>query len=205
MSHRLDRSVPTETRAEPALLMAGVASAALGIQMSSSTSDKGGVLLRLRTNQSGFGLVELLISLTILNVGLLALVASLNSGALALRRAGATSTATALADARLEYFRSLLYEPIATDAPGSDSLYTGAAPSGTAVTSGCTGTTEQCDPIRSVTGPDGKAYRLDTYVTLQTPSGGRELKLVRVIVRDGSNLSKELVRAESTFDVSTGA
>lgn len=205
MRHWVDRSVPTDAQASPRLLMVSDASAASGIQMSSPMSDRGGVLLRLRTNQSGFGLVELLISMVVLNVGLLALVASFNSGALALRRAEAVSTATALADARLEYFRSLLYEPIATDAPGSDSLYTGAAPTGTAVTSGCTGTAAQCSPIEPVTGPDGKSYRLDTYVTLQTPSGGRELKLVRVIVRDGNDLSKELVRVESTFDQSTGA
>jgi hypothetical protein len=31
------------------------------------------------------------------------------------------------------------------------------------------------------------------------------LKVVTVVVRDGTNLSKALVRAQSTFDRSTGA
>ena len=51
-----------------------------------------GLRQRLRAEE-GFGLVELMISLVVLNVGILAIVAGFNAGALALLRATETSTA----------------------------------------------------------------------------------------------------------------
>jgi hypothetical protein len=54
-------------------------------------------------------------------------------------------------------------------------------------------------------GADRKNYRVDTYITTSTPTGGRALKVVTVVVRDGGNLSaRPLYRAGSTFDQSTG-
>ena len=48
---------------------------------------------RLRS-EGGFGLLELLVSMTMLNIGILAIVAAFNSGALALKHAGEVSTAS---------------------------------------------------------------------------------------------------------------
>ena len=54
-----------------------------GIKALERPADRPGVRLRLRS-EKGFGLLELLMAMTILNVGILAIVAAFNSGALAL-------------------------------------------------------------------------------------------------------------------------
>jgi Tfp pilus assembly protein PilV len=52
-------------------------------------------------SEEGFGLIEVLIAIVMLNVGILALVAAFQSGAVALRRASHISTASTLADAQM--------------------------------------------------------------------------------------------------------
>jgi prepilin-type N-terminal cleavage/methylation domain-containing protein len=71
-------------------------------------------------------------------------------------------------------------------------------------TAPCTSVT----PTRTVTGADGKSYRVDTYVTWTTPENtsgttGRNVKLVTLVVRDPSTL-RAYARVSSTFDESTG-
>jgi len=61
----------------------------------------------LRRNEQGFGLVELLIALTVLAVGILGVASAFMSGMVTLRRAGQTATATALADRQLERYRGV--------------------------------------------------------------------------------------------------
>ena len=83
------------------------------------------VKVRLR-DEEGFGLVELLIAMLMLNIGILAIVASFNSGAVALRRASHVSTASALADQQMEAYRALLYSQIGLDTgqiAGLDNTY----------------------------------------------------------------------------------
>jgi len=65
-----------------------------------------GLVARLR-DQSGFGMLELLIAMVILNIGVFALVGVFNASAVAIRRAGDTSTAAAVADKQMELYRSL--------------------------------------------------------------------------------------------------
>jgi len=82
---------------------------------------------RLRS-EGGFSLVELVIAMTILNVGLTALLSALVSSSVTIRRAGRTTTAATLADAQLELYRALTYSAIALDstaAGAADSTYTG--------------------------------------------------------------------------------
>jgi hypothetical protein len=60
-----------------------------------------------------------------------------------------------------------------------------------------------------VTGPDNRAYRVDTYMVQEIPNEGgsnegRPVKKVTVVVRDGNNLTKVYARQVSTFDQSTG-
>jgi Tfp pilus assembly protein PilV len=72
-----------------------------------------------------------------------------------------------------------------------------------------------CTESRTVTGsttpasPDGRSYRVDTYVVqlAATVSGTiyRTRKQVTVVVRDGALLSHALIRETSIFDCSTGA
>jgi Tfp pilus assembly protein PilV len=62
--------------------------------------------LRLR-GEKGFGLIELLIAMVVLNIGILALVATFQAGALAISTSAATSNGTAVADKVMEVYRSM--------------------------------------------------------------------------------------------------
>jgi len=182
-----------------------------------AAADRSHVRVRLRSEQ-GFGLIELLMAMVMLNIGILAIVASFNSGIFALNQASKVSTASALADSQMELYRALTYPAIALDTTslaGVDNTYKcdsalgSSCPNSTSgeVTTTCSGSPlpNQCLPSRTTTGADRKNYRVDTYITTSTPTGGRALKLVTVVVRDGGRLSaRPLARVASTFDQSTG-
>ena len=72
------------------------------------------VYKRLR-QEAGFGLIELLMAMMILNIGILVVVAAFNSGIVTLRRSGMISNASVLADKQMELYRSLTYGAIALD------------------------------------------------------------------------------------------
>jgi prepilin-type N-terminal cleavage/methylation domain-containing protein len=64
-------------------------------------------------------------------------------------------------------------------------------------------------PTKTVTGADGRAYRVDTYVTWRqignsASTTGRLVKLVTVIVRDNASPYRKWARVDSSFDESTG-
>ena len=67
------------------------------------------------TSEAGFGLVELLIAMVILQVALLALVGAFGAGSVALGRASRANTAQALANQQMELYRSMTYDPIGLD------------------------------------------------------------------------------------------
>ena len=173
--------------------------------------------MRLRSEQ-GFGLIELLMAMVMLNIGILAVVGAFSSGMFALNRASKATTAAALADSQMELYRAITYPAIALDTTslaGVDNTYKcdsalgASCPNVTSgeVTTNCSGSPlpNECIPSRSAVGADRKKYRVDTYITTTTPTGGRPLKLVTVVVRDGNNLSaRPLTRVGSTFDQSTG-
>ena len=69
--------------------------------------------------EAGFGLIELVISMVVLQVALLALVGAFGSGAVALGRAGKVNTAATLADQQLELYRSMPYDAIGLDTAGA--------------------------------------------------------------------------------------
>jgi Tfp pilus assembly protein PilE len=176
-------------------------------------ADNWAVKVNLRTEE-GFGLIELLIAIVMLNVGILALVAAFNSGSLAIQRASHTATAATLADKQMELYRAQTYANIALDdaaktAAGGNSTYAGdLAYSATQVTKTCTGSPSavapECNPMRTpVTGPDHGTYRIDTFIVSYTPTGGRAIKQVTVVVRNSTTL-KTLARLMSTFDPTTG-
>ncbi len=160
----------------------------------------------LRKND-GFGLIELLLAMTMLNIGLLAVVAAFSSGIVQLNRASRVTTAAVMADGQMELYRALTHAAIRlepTSIPATAPYTTDQAYSGTQVTATCAGTPDECNASRQVTGADGKTYRLDTYIVSATPTGGRPLKKVTVVVRDFNNLSLTFARQISTFDPSTG-
>jgi Tfp pilus assembly protein PilE len=183
------------------------------------------VIVRLR-QEKGFGMIELLMAMTMLNIGILALVASFNSGAVALKRAGKTATAATLADAQMELYRALKYGSIALDDTTTktatdttyrnDAVIAGNVNSEVTTTTGCTASplTNECNPSRTIastSSPDHRVYRVDTYITSGPPTtaanpqpAGRDVKTVTVVVRDGRAPYAELARTQSTFDQSTG-
>jgi Tfp pilus assembly protein PilE len=165
--------------------------------------------------QGGFGLIELLMAITVLNIGILAVVAAFNSGIVTVRRSSMTATASVLADQQIELYRAVTYDQIALDTAslGSvdntykcDSVLGSSCPNSTSslVQVTCATVTDQCNPSRVVTGPDRHSYRIDTYILNDHPqSTSRTLRKVTVVVRDGRTLSKTLARETSTFDCST--
>ena len=183
-----------------------------GLEGAGPSADNESVIKRLLTRargQAGFGLIELIIALMILNIALLAIVGAFTASAVSLSRASRVSTATALANSHLELFRSLDYDEIelntddvntATDAtyrtePGWSTQVTDAA---------CVVASPWwCDASRAATGADGREYRIDTYVQSQTATGGRAVKWVTVVIRDPQALgARPLARVASTFDAS---
>lgn len=165
---------------------------------------------RLRVDQEGFGLIELLLAMVILNVGLLAIIASFQAGIITLGRASRVTTAAVIADQQMELYRAITYDSIrlasATipDTPPytSDPAYN----AGQIMTPTCSGPpySDECNASRAVTGADGKSYRLNTYIVPATPTGGRAVKQVTIVVRDEGNQSRVYVRQASSFDQSTG-
>lgn len=183
-------------------------------------ADETDVKARLHS-QEGFGLLELLVSMVMLNIGILAVVAAFNSGALALKRAGEVSTASVVADKQMELYRALKYTEIALDSASvttanTDTTYQcdvanmidPAGPCGGAnqqvqLVKTCSTMTPQCNPRQTVSGPDQRQYRVDTYVVSQTPPTGRAVKLVTIVVRRNSDM-QTLSRVSSSFDESSG-
>jgi type II secretory pathway pseudopilin PulG len=180
------------------------------------------VRVRLRSEQ-GFGLIELLMAMVMLNIGILAIVAAFNSGIVTLNRASRSSTAAALADKIMESYRATTYGCIYQNTPPTDSTYTGdTAYSGTyGLSTGSTCSSAPLPASSSQTGADHKNYRVDTYVvwscstgspsgtssapTCLTAGSGRPLKKGTVVVRDAAKLTaRPYTRLASTFDASTG-
>ena len=172
--------------------------------------------------EAGFGLIELLMAMVVLNVGILAVVAAFSSGSRALGRASQISTAASLADKQMESYRGLIYDNIvfitsewnsalADSTYTADTAYTSnmqnpVSPKGivpTLTTCPTNVPTTSCDPSYTTTGPDHRSYRVDTYLYYDAPGGGAQLKTVTVVVRSASDLSKYLARVTSTFDSST--
>jgi type II secretory pathway pseudopilin PulG len=193
----------------------------MGVERLKRDADSAHVHTRAR-DESGFGLLELLMAMVMLNIGILAIVAAFSSGNAALARANRVSTASALADKQLESYRGLIYDNIVFttsdwNAAIADSTYTGdtayttnmqapVAPKalvGTLTNCPTNVPTTSCDPSYTVTGPDHRAYRVDTYLYYDAPGGSAQLKTVTVVVRPTSGTTSAWARVTSTFDSST--
>src|SRR5881392_660084 len=84
-------------------------------------------IFQARLCEQGFGLIELLIAMTIMSIGILAVFAMFDSGMVQVRRASNVSTAAALADSEMEKYRALQFDAIgltSTGISGADSVYT---------------------------------------------------------------------------------
>ena len=169
---------------------------------------------RLRADEAGFGLIELLIAMVILNVGLLAIIASFQAGIVSLSRASRITTAAVIADQQMELYRAITYDSIrlaSSSIPGTapyttDPAYTCSGCSTQITAPACSGPPypDECNASRTVTGADNKNYLLNIYIRQTAPTGGRNVKQVTLIVRDNANQSRVYVRQASSFDQSTG-
>jgi len=79
-------------------------------------------------DESGFGLLELLIAMVVLNVGLFAVIGVFNGATVAIARASKVSSATAVADKQMEIYRSLMncaiwLDPASFPTKGAGSTY----------------------------------------------------------------------------------
>jgi Tfp pilus assembly protein PilV len=178
-------------------------------------------------DEHGFGLIELVIAMTVLNVGILAVFAGFSSGYTALRHSNSIANASVLADAQMERFRAVKFEGICVSTASTDTRYVAGGPEGTAVPTCVTADPALVALRDPVTGPDNRSYRLDTYLvwrcyrgTLTTSnpystatpgcitagvSMASPVKLVRVTVRDHASPNPVYLTQESTFDASTGS
>ncbi len=160
----------------------------------------------------GFGLVELVVAMAILNIGLLALLGAFVSGVTTTRHNSRVATASTLADSQLELYRALTYSNILLDTstiPATAPYTADVAYSATQVTGSCSGaiaSNPNCSATQTVTGPDHGTYEIDTYITSTTPANGRTAKQITVVVRDTTALSgPPLVRRTSIIDVSAAS
>ena len=151
--------------------------------------------------EGGFALIEMLIAIVVINIGLLAILLALTSGATTLRRSAETGTASAVADRQLERYRAVAFGSIYLDTASlaaTDATYQGdPAYSASQVNQVCGTLTPVCTPTQTVTGPDGRSYRVDTYIVSATPAGGTAVKQVTVVVRR-SGTTAPLARVVST-------
>jgi hypothetical protein len=181
-----------------------------------SPAHRGHPLLARLRREDGFGLIELLIAMTVLTVAIFATLAAFTSGMLALQRAARLSTAATLADTEIERMRAIRYCDIWLSGVPTTPPYTteGAYSSGAQVTAtACSGPAPE--PAIPATadriGGDGRTYRVDAYVVEGKPAdaGGeiamsRPMKTVTLVVRDPASSLRLLTRQSSTFDEATG-
>lgn len=122
-------------------------------------------------------LVEVLIAMVVMSIGVVALVAGLGSGILAVERGAKASTGGTLADQQMEAYRRLSFAAIATDTTSTaatDPTYTGdsavsGVPSWQQITATCPGsptvaTYYYCNPSRTTGQSNAATYRIDSYV-----------------------------------------
>lgn len=159
-------------------------------------------------DEHGFGMVELLAAMTILSVALLALMASYDGAFLAFHNSTKTSAAANIADNQLELVDTLSYAQIGLDqstyasVEASNATYTSdesdVVGSSTVHTiSGC-GTTANCLPVQTVTGSDGKAYTLETFVYDVANGASWSERTITAIVRDPNESGSPIVAEETT-------
>jgi type II secretory pathway pseudopilin PulG len=164
---------------------------------------------KLATCEGGFGLIELLIALTVMVIGITAIAAGFSSAMLSINRASRASTAGALADRQMEAYRKVPY---------ADSSLSPTCVSGTSAATDCFKTI----PPNPMLGADGRPYRVDAAIRFSCAVGtlggtvpgpatcagtgaSRPVKLVTVVVYDASTTTAtELFRETSTFDQATG-
>ena len=113
-----------------------------------------------------------------------------------------------LADKQMEIYRTIAYSCVYLTSATGDTTYSGdSAYSASQVTAAdcspnTTPPTSATTASQTVTGPDSLSYRIDTYIVSVTPTGGRAMKKVTVVVRGitAGTVGGVMARASSSFD-----
>lgn len=176
-------------------------------------------------------MIEMIMAVVLITVALLALMASYDGAFVSMHKSARTNAAAQLADTQLELYSALwnlpggananaqigLSSSLLTTAKASDPYYTtdenSLSPTGTDVTNAsCSTTTAQCKPVQTVTGSDGKTYRVETFIrdvtqtltcTTATTSctASNTQREVTVIVRDpNSSGTPKVYTVNAGFD-----
>ena len=158
-------------------------------------------------------LIELLIAMTFLAVAVGALIAVFASSILSLRHTSIEGNALTLADKQMETFKTLAYSKLKLNAATIGSAGTGyvsSPPSNltssqqASITSGQT-TGGTFAATQTVTGPDSRSYRIDTYIFPATPPGGQQVQQITVAVRSLTGSTVDAIKAQvtSAFDLAS--
>lgn len=160
-------------------------------------------------------MMELVVAMMFLGIAVSAMITVFASSMISLRNAGIEGTALTLAESQMEGFKTLAYADMrldtATVPSGGDVYHTASAqdptiPSSSGIVGGGTvGTTACAAPARPVmecavqtlTGPDGRTYRVDTYV--HEAGGLKSVTVLTRIVEDGT-IGRVKARATTAFD-----
>ncbi|MGH3008502.1 MAG: type IV pilus modification PilV family protein [Gaiellaceae bacterium] len=167
-------------------------------------------------SEDGFLTIELTVAIVLITIALLALMAAYDQAFFSLHSSAKTSSAGLVAETQLELYASLPYSSIGLDSAtrtttkSSDANYStdeAALPgSGTDVTISSCGSSARCAPVQTLTGSDGRSYKLETFIRAIAPAGSTWTeKVITVIVRDMSKSGSPQVFEEQTaFDHGPG-
>ena len=172
---------------------------------------------RLR-DESGSMLIELMIAMTFLAIAVGAILSVYTSSLMSLRHSSIEGNALTLVDRQLELYNTLPSGSIQLDSstiPGGSDPYVTAhsadatIPSSTGQVTGATGasctavtTPQAACATQTATGPDGRSYRVDTYIVNVQPNSGyttRTVKAVTVVVRTMTGGTPGSIAARSSL------
>jgi Tfp pilus assembly protein PilV len=175
-------------------------------------------------DESGSLLIDLLVAMTIMVIAVGAILSAYAAGYISLRNASTQGNALTLADKQIELYNTLPNASLKLDAStipasGSDPYVTahssdstipsssGQMTGGTATAGSCTSPTtpQPACAVQTVTGPDGRPYRVDTYIVSVTPNASYPSRIdqsVTVVVRtnDGGTPGSIAARTSSVYD-----
>ena len=166
-------------------------------------------------NDDGFLLVELIASMLVITIALLALIGAYSLGYFAIASSAKTSAAGLLANNQIELYSSLPYTSVGLDATAlasaksADANYSAdetALPGGVSgdVTISSCGAAANCLPVQTLTGADHKSYKVETFIRdlANNPSMTvRPERIVTVIVRNMSvSGSPKVLTMQTAFD-----
>lgn len=151
-------------------------------------------------------LIELLIAMFFLAVAVGALISVYASTQLSLRHASVEGNALTMVDKRMEAIKTVGFASIKLNAstlPGSTDQYVTSPPSNLTSTQSSSITGGQVTggtfaATQTVTGPDNRTYRVDTYLFSTTPSGGQPVIQATVAARLVTSGTVGPIRASST-------